>query len=90
MTEFEKLFGGAIVSATIVASTSAFWWILNKISKLSERLHGRIDDQEQRFNARDEKFVRRDDFKEFREAQEKQLDKIDKKLDDIMKTQRGA
>lgn len=74
MTDLEKWMGGAILTA----ATAAFWWILNKISTTSGALHSRLDAHIKESN---EKFMRRDDFKEFRQEMREQLKEISEKLD---------
>lgn len=79
MTDLEKWLGGAILTA----ATAAFWWILNKISTNNGQLHSRLDAHIKESN---EKFMRRDDFKEFRQEMREQLKEISDKLDRAYKS----
>jgi hypothetical protein len=88
MTEFEKILLGVIMAAVIGGASTAFWWILNKISTSSGTLHARLDAHDQRHSdyvsAANDKFVRRDDFAKFNEKLDKQMDKMNDKLDKII------
>lgn len=74
MTDLERI----LVGLFLTFSAAAFWWIINRMSSNHREVHSRIDKHIEESN---NKYVRRDDFKEFRDELRGTLKAISEKID---------